>query len=704
MSTTVRIALSDDSLRCFAAIPRDQQKAVLKFLAQFRENPTSPSINYERIKAAADPNMRSVRIDQNYRGIVLKPERGDVYVLLWIDKHDDAYDWAARHKAAIHPEAGNIQVFETSRVETVASEGGVAEAAPPSSRPGLFDGLKDRELLRLGVPEEKLGVVRAVDSEAALDALHGQVPDDAYEGLFLFAAGEKYESIVQERDLPASVDTADFAAALDRVASQQHFVVLTDDSDLEALLSAPLAAWRVFLHPTQRKLVERDWNGPTRVLGGAGTGKTVVAMHRAVWLSRNRYADAQGKPILFATFTRTLAEDIRQNIAAIASPAERERIEVVNVDQWALGILKRFGYRHTLLFDEKKRREMWDRAMTRKPDGLSHPDSFYRYEYERVVLAQGCETAEDYARASRVGRGVQLSRAQRQLVWPVFAEYRSQLRASNLREPEEAYRDALVLLEKNGANLGIRSIVVDETQDLSAAALTLLRAAVPHGQNDMFLVGDAHQRIYRHRVTLSRVGIDVRGRGRKLRINYRTTDEIRRWASARLADCSIDDLDGQPDSLVGYKSLTHGTAPEDTPVESREAERAAISEALQRLANDGVPERGICIVVPRNEDAIEYENWLTSIGRTVRRLTRDTSDDQNAPGIRVATMHRVKGLEFDAVIMAAYPGPERLAASHSDDSDAGSYVDALTTERSLLHVAATRAKRFLMARELVIDL
>ncbi|MGH8170973.1 MAG: UvrD-helicase domain-containing protein, partial [Steroidobacteraceae bacterium] len=273
--------------------------------------------------------------------------------------------------------------------------------------------------------------------------------------------------------------------------------------------------WRVFLHPTQRRLVERDWNGPVRVLGGAGTGKTVAAMHRAVWLAR-KYADIPGRPVLFTTFTRTLADDIRGQIATITTPAERDRIEVMNIDQWALSILRRAGYRHELLFDEHRRRALWARALTRKPDGKERSDPFYRAEYERVVLPQGCESVDDYLRASRVGRGGQLSRAERRDIWPVFAEYHAQLRSANLREPEEAYRDALALLKRDGTSLGIRSAIIDEAQDLSPAALALLRAAVPEGANDLFLVGDAHQRIYRHKVTLSRVGIDIRGRGRKL--------------------------------------------------------------------------------------------------------------------------------------------------------------------------------------------
>jgi len=689
MQQPVKVAISDDFLRAFAAIPRDRQQAVIRFLSQFRQNPTSPGINYEKIQQATDPNMRSVRIDQNYRGIVLKPDVGNVYCLLWVDRHDDAYNWAKRHKVAIHPELGNIQIFEASHEEGMPP---VTAAAPTAS---LFGELKNRELLRLGVPEEVIPYVRAAASEDDLDSLQQRLPDDAFEALFYYAAGESYEDILRDREAPSQVDTADFSGALDRDTTKRHFVVVTDDSDLEALLAAPLAMWRVFLHPSQRKLVERDWNGPVRVLGGAGTGKTVVAMHRAVWLAR-KLKDVPGKPVLFTTFTKTLAEDIKAQIKMIATPPDLERIEIVNIDQWALGLLRRFGYRQELLFDDKKRREYWVRALTRKPDNLDLPDSFYRAEFERVVLPQGCETVDDYLKASRIGRGAQLSRPQRAAIWPVFAEYRAQLRSANYREIEEAYRDALALLRREATPLGIQSIVVDEAQDLSGAALGLLRAAVAAGANDMFIVGDAHQRIYRHKAALSKVGIDIRGRGRRLRINYRTTDEIRRWAVAQLVDCSIDDLDGQPDTLMGYQSLAHGPKPEEITSSSRDSERKKIRETLKRLKAEGVPERNTCIVVRSNEEVVEYFDWLRAEGIQALKLDKNTSDNDESPGLRVATMHRVKGLEFDSVIIADFREPAYYAKKYAEDNDAGVMVDTLTNERCLLHVAATRAKKFLL--------
>ncbi|NJD36339.1 MAG: DNA helicase [Betaproteobacteria bacterium] len=688
MTLAPKIAMSDDFLKSFAAVPRDQQQAVLSFVAKFRQNPTAPGINYERIRDAGDPNMRSVRINDHIRGIILKPDLGNVYCLLWVDRHDDAYQWARRHRAHIHPDVGSIQIYAVEAPAEAIVE------APPAVKAGLFAELKDREIRRLGVPEELLGLVRAVNSEADLDQLEKHLPDEAFEMLFLYAAGESYEKLIADQTAAPVVDSADFGSALERDATKRHFVVITDDSDLEALLAAPLERWRVFLHPAQRKLVERHWDGPVKVSGGAGTGKTVVAMHRAAWLARN-FSDLPGRPVVFTTFTRTLADDIRQHLEFLCSPQELAKIQVVNLDQWALSLLRHFGYKHELLYDEPARRRYWQTAMGAMPSGMDFSLPFMRAEYERVVLPQGCETADQYMRASRLGRGGQLGRAARKAIWPVFAEYRAQLHAANLREPEEAFRDAYRLLQEQGAELGIRSMVVDEGQDFSAAAFELIRAAVPHSPNDLFIVGDAHQRIYKHKVVLSRMGIEVRGRSRSLRVNYRTTDEIRRWACAQLEGCEIDDLDGGIDSLRGYRSLAHGEPPDVLNSASLAEDVATIKAILAQLDGEEVAPRQVCIAVRTNDDADSIAEGLARAAVPHLRLDRSTNDDPSIDGVRVATMHRIKGLEFGVVVIAGYKGAHTYADQFTREEDAGVCQDTEMAERCLLHVAATRAKQHL---------
>ncbi|KFB16559.1 hypothetical protein PGPR2_00955, partial [Pseudomonas aeruginosa PGPR2] len=507
------------------------------------------------------------------------------------------------------------------------------------------------------------------------------LPDEAFEALFLFAAGEPFDKLVNEQSAPAMIDESDFSAALERDSTRRHFVVLTDDSDLEALLAAPLERWRVFLHPSQRKLVERDWNGPVKVTGGAGTGKTVVAMHRAARLAR-QYAQLPGRPVLFTTFTKTLAEDIRQHLELLCTPQELEKIQVVNLDQWASGLLRRFGYSNGLLYNEADRRRFWQAAMSAMPVSVDLSQQFMRAEFERVVLPQGCETAEDYMRASRVGRGGQLGRAMRKALWPVFAEYRAQLQAANLREPEEAFREACQLLRTEKPLLGIRAMVVDEAQDISSAAFELIRAAVEPAENDLFIVGDAHQRIYRHKVVLSRV-VEVRGRSRSLKVNYRTTDEIRQWACAQLEGCAVDDLDGNVDSLRGYHSLTHGDAPDVIESASLLDDVAHVQSILKQLQDDGMELRQVCVTARTNDDVDGLARELQQAGVSCLRLENSTADDPAVPGVRLATMHRIKGLEFSVVILAAYKGATNYAEQFSRDEDAGVTEDTELSQSSL---------------------
>ena len=693
MTLAPKIAMSDDFLKSFTSVPRDQQQAVLTFVAKFRQNPTASGINYERIRDAGDPNMRSVRVNDNVRGIVLKPDVGNVYCLLWVDRHDDAYQWARRHRVAIHPDVGSIQIYAVEAAATPEAAVAAPDAAAVAT--GHFASLKDREIRRLGVPDEMLPAVRAVALDKELEALESQLPDEAFEALFMFAAGESYDKIVADKTVPEAVDPADFVAALDRDATKRHFVVLTDDSDLEALLAAPLERWRVFLHPSQRKLVEREWAGPVKVTGGAGTGKTVVAMHRVARLAR-QFSALPGRPVVFTTFTKTLSDDIRRHLELLCTPQELEKILVVNLDQWASSVLRRFGYKPELLYDEGARRSYWQAAMSAMPASADLSQHFMRAEYERVVLPQGCETADDYMRARRVGRGVQLGRATRKAIWPVFAEYRAQLHGANLREPEEAFRDARQLLADQTTELGIRAMVIDEAQDISPAAFELMRGAVPVAANDLFIVGDAHQRIYRHKVVLSRVGIEVRGRSRSLKVNYRTTDEIRRWACAQLEGCAIDDLDGNTDSLRGYRSLTHGDPPDVIDSSSVQDDIKRIKAVLKQLADDSIEPRQVCIAARTNDDVDNLSKGLEKAGIATLRLDRSTSDDPLAPGVRLATMHRIKGLEFGVVIIAGYKGATKYAELFARDEDAGVSDETETAERSLLHVAATRAKQHLV--------
>lgn len=689
MNQDVKVAISSDFFSAFAKLPQSQQGKVSKFITNFQQNPSSSAINYEKVHDFVDPNMRSVRIDQTYRGIVLKPEVGNVFMLLWVDHHDKAYDWAKRHRCNINAGNGSIQIYEaeegtlkTQQDETVASTIACA-----------YDELKDKELLRLGVPLELISLVRGVHNELELDKIEHRLPVEAYEGLFMYLAGTRYDQIINDRELAkeTEIDTADFSAALDRLDTQSRFVVVDDDLELQAMLHAPLDKWRVFLHPTQRTLVEGNKNGASRVLGGAGTGKTVVAMHRAKWLAENTLKD--NEKILFTTFTKNLATDIHNNLASICSLDTLAKIEVINLDRWVTQYLRQLNYEYTILFNSDDKR-YWEKALDLAKADLELPEVFYQEEWRKVIQPQSIATLDQYKRASRVGRGTRLNRSERVSVWPVFEEYRNLLTQNKKKEVDDAYRDVAALLESETHKFPYKSLIVDEGQDMSTQAFKLMRQLVPEGKNDIFVVGDGHQRIYgRNKVILSQCGINIRGRARKLKVNYRTTEEIRRWAVSLLEDFPIDDLDGGLDDNKGYKSLTHGSTPQVELFDSCEKQSDFIASYLNQQLADGLPLSHICIVTRTNKERDGIDSALKKAGIEIS-IVDAYQEAKNRDAVRLATMHRVKGLEFDEMILASInEGIVPLSHAIENKGDEVEKRLADVEERGLMYVALTRAKK-----------
>lgn len=691
MSLNPKVALSNEFLLQLAKLPANVHTKVMKWAIKFQADPKSPGINYENINGARDPNLKSVRLDQDWRGIVFKPSSGDVYVLLYVDHHDDAYRWAENRKLTINPVTGAMQMVTFEHVAEQApvdNEGAQAfeRNLTSSALPPLFAALDDRELMSLGVPQELLGVVRSITSDDELDEIQSRLPVEAYEGLFLVAAGDTVSQVLNAREVRVDkvIDTEDFATALSTPESQSRFVVVSDDETLAAILNAPLAQWRVFLHPSQQKLAIGDRSGPVRVLGGAGTGKTVLAMHRARWLAEHRTGDAQ--KVLFTTFTRNLATDIEQNLRTLCNATTLAKLEVRNLDAWVNGFMRSRKLEHRIVYDRKQdgALQAWQAAMAIKDDSLDIPDNFYEQELEHVVLAQGITTLDEYRIARRTGRGVLLSRAKRDAVWPVFEEYRGQLASRKLKEVDDAYREvASMLAAENASPAAYSAIVIDETQDFGPQALKLLRAMIPSGSNDLFFVGDGHQRIYsRHKAAMSKCGIDIRGRSKKLYINYRTTDEIRRQAVALLEGVEIDDLDDGQDESLRYRSLSHGPAPVVAHVDGLEGASSEVEKFLQQWqasAEEDIP-LSFCVVASseKNRDALAQQLQMKGV-RTVT-ITAQSNHAEEHGVVHMSTMHRAKGLEFDCVIVVA---PREYVEEQGEENN----------RRQLLYVALTRAKR-----------
>jgi len=676
MSLKPKVALAQDFLSVLAKLPNAIQGKILKWAIKFQSDPTSSGINYENINAARDANLKSVRIDQDWRGIVFKPSQGDVYVLLYVDHHDDAYRWAENKKIAINPVTGAMQIVFTEHVSVQE-----AVSTAPKSAPGPFAKLCDQELMSVGVPEDLVAPVRQLGDEASLDGMQSVLPVEAYEALFLFLAGDTIDQILTSREtrVDVAIDLTDFSGALERAESQSRFVIVEDDEALTAIMNAPLAQWRVFLHPTQRKLATKDFSGPARVLGGAGTGKTVLAIHRAKWIAENR--TPAGKRVLFTTFTKNLAIDVLDNLKTLCSAETIKKIEVINLDAWVHAYLRSKRYEHTIVYNRHKdaAADAWQMALAVKDPSLDLPVNFYEAELDQVILAQGVSNQDEYRQARRVGRGVVLSRSKRDAVWPVFEEYRTQLSSRKLKEVDDAYRDAVSLLSQDGLVSEYSAIVVDETQDLGPQAIRLLRAMVASGANDLFFVGDGHQRIYnRNKAALSRCGVDIRGRSRKLYINYRTTDEIRKVALAYLEGCEIDDLDDGSDESKRYKSLSRGPAPVTATFGNLEEASHCLIAWINDLSQGEERRWSTCVIASSKQLRDFAQELVKQKGLNTEIVEANQSCEVIPDTIYFSTMHRAKGLEFDQVVVLSRQ--ELL----KNDSDGG---------RKLLYVALTRARR-----------
>lgn len=691
-----QVAFSEGYFKAVTRLTPNEQSQANRAVIQFQSDRFHSSLNFEKLTGCKDDKLCSIRVNQNIRIILAASRKDQVYLFLHIDHHDDAYQWATRRRVEINPETGALQVF-TQEETALAAEPTAATSTTEADYP--FTRYRDRELLALGVPEPSLEGVRRIQTETDLEkALADEwLPKDAYDGLFMLLAGATYEEAYQESmpSPPEQVDTEDFSEALTRPETLASFAVADNEEALKAVLSQSLEKWRVFLHPAQRRLVEGKKNGPVRVLGGAGTGKTVVAMHRARWLARHQVAE--GQKILFTTFTRNLATDIQHNLSKICSEEELNKIEVINLDSWVMRFLEKQGYDFGLLMSADKEKKLWEMAYSEKPASLDVSLNFCKEEWAQVIQPQSITSFDEYKKASRLGRGTRLNRLQRKDLWSVFEAYRQQLTDEQLKEVDDAYRDARSLLEAPPEVSQLKSvpaytsILVDEAQDMGTQAFMLLRALIPQQPNDLFIVGDGHQRIYgKNKVVLGQCGIDIRGRSARLKVNYRTTDETRKLAVSLLEGVSVDDLDAGEDNQRFYHSLVHGPEPEIQCFANLQEQAEAIKK---KLSETGEALGDCCVVLRTRKELMQLETALTGLGIDCRQLDGKPVES-NPNKLNLATMHRVKGLEFELIFLAsANQGLVPLDYVINSASDEVTRRQKENEERSLVYVSLTRARK-----------
>lgn len=677
----------------FAKLEPPVRQKVRELPDKFEQTAASGA-HLEKLNAQKDDRIRTVRVDSFWRGVVVRLGEGR-YALLRVLPHDDANEWASRQKFGVNPVTGIVELVDVGSVE--AHVGTLVEGAlaGPRAEPGIFVHLRDKDFTSLGIDAELLPILRRLNTEDELLSIAHLLPDAQADAVLLLADGKSPEDVWQdiqqsyvvEADKP--VDTADLDAALERPASRSEFVVTTTDAELLELLTGDFEAWRTFLHPTQRALAERPvYNGPAKITGGAGTGKTVVLIHRARFLAQRLVDSGEPGRVLVATYTRSLASNIEKTLLTFCTAEQFRRVHVTTVDALAQHVLASDDIKLRPVQTDELHEVAKEAAAMSGLDELGANHRFLIAEWEQVVLARDIHTLPEYAMTARPGRGKRLTRGQRRQVWSAIERLAGAL-ATRKRATyvQLAIRAAEQLAQRQSGLY--EHAVIDEAQDLHPAQWRLLRSAVKPGRNDLFIVGDAHQRIYDHRVSLSSLGIETRGRSYRLKINYRTSQSILSMARDILRGEKIDDLDGGLDADVGYRSAFDGPAPElarfTTPGEEAEHVAGVVAEWLHA----GVSPSAIGIAARTRALLKPVQDELTRRG-----IVWSEIDADEPTGVRVATMHSAKGLEFArmAVVGAnadALPLPVAVTPAAEDELQ---HEFDILRERCLLYVACTRAR------------
>lgn len=683
--------IADSFTDSLARLAGDGQKAVKTTAFDLQMNPAHPGMSFHKLDKAKDKNFWSVRVGSDIRLIVHKSASS--LLLCYVDHHDKAYAWAERRKLDVHPTTGAAQFVEVrERIEEIRVPKVVEVDIPApvrpepvkpspklSPKPLPFAQTPEQLLLSFGVPVEWLEDVRLADEDSLLDLVE-HLPAEAGEALLELATGGTPK--------PAPVVVQPNADPFDHPDALRRFRVVSNVEELERAFDFPWEKWITFLHPDQRQFVERDTNGPARVSGSAGTGKTIVALHRAAHLARSN-SDAR---VLLTTFSEGLATALRSKLRLLISSEPRlgERIEVVALDAVGLRLFEASCGKARLISDKDVRTRLAKHAA--KLSGSRFGQAFLFSEWQQVVDAWQLQTWKDYRDVKRLGRKTRLTDTQRQSLWSVFDAVRQELHAEGLVSMAGVFTRLAGEVAKRKHPL-FEHVVLDEAQDVTVAQLKFLAAVGGARLNALFFAGDLGQRIFQTAFSWKSLGVDVRGRSRTLTVNYRTSHQIRAQADRLLGE-EIADVDGNVESRKGTVSVFNGPAPMVQEFKSPEAEIKAVCDWIKTKVDAGLAAQEIGVFVRSDVELDRARQALQRAGLPF--VVLDEKVQSVVGKASVATMHFAKGLEFRAVAVLAcddevIPLQSRIE-SVSDESDLD---EVYASERHLLYVACTRAREFL---------
>lgn len=679
----MRLFLSDSFFDKLVDLPKNIQQGVRDFQKKFRENSQSSGIHLEPISDFKDSALRSARVTGEYRAII-GMLGGDQFVLVYVDKHDQAYRWAKNKRFLWNEHTQTCQLMTVETQESVD-----CDSAQLIVEEGLLSGISDDKLLKIGIPEDLFHLARSIKDIDDLDMVEDQLPQDAFESIFAILDGENIDDIISEIEAGKAKNGED---SLLSGNNKRRFIEITDDEYLAKILEDGMEKWQIFLHPSQSRLVESDYKGTKKVSGSAGTGKTIAALHRL-----KKLCGLPGAKVLFTTFTKALVENLAAPLAKMDIPTQR--YEINNIDKVLMDVATTYGILPDGFYvpeyaGENRSTDLWKELLEKE---VSEFDEDFLYaEYIDVIVYNNNKTLRDYLVQSRTGRNKPLSRKQRAEVWRLKEKYEELKKKYKAVDRLELFNMAANYLNENDIH-PYTNVIADEFQDFSNPELRFLRALVAEGKNDLFMTGDPYQRIYCGRkINFSAAGINVKGnRSTKLKVNYRTTEEIKRRAVSVVKGMKYDDMDGGEENNKGYISLVHGEEPTYQLSTSAKEEVEAVLKEISDLQNDNVPLSDICIAARTRSLYKEMQDKLHAEKVPYCEI-KNGKRKGDTSGITLCTFHSLKGLEFRVVILMGVDEksmPSKAVGYPFVTMDDASKKEQLAAIRSLLYVAITRARQ-----------
>jgi mRNA-degrading endonuclease RelE of RelBE toxin-antitoxin system len=674
----MQFLIADTFTDSLARLTADEQKAVKTTAFDLQTNPAHPSLKFHRLDKAKDKNFWSVRAGRDVRLVVHRSD--SALALVYVDHHDKAYAWAERRKLERHPTTGAAQLVEIRETvqEIVVPKYVERDAPAPVQAPLLVDRDED-ELLGYGVPPEWIDDVQKANEDELL-ALADHLPEEAAEALLELATGG---TPAVAAALPSEGDPFEHPDA------QRRFRLVSDIEELERALDFPWERWLVFLHPAQREIVERDYGGPARVSGSAGTGKTIVAIHRAAFLARAN-PDAR---VLLTTYSDPLAASLSNRLELLIGNEPRllERVEVQSI-----GEVGRRLYRAHAGEPRIAPRDVVDGLLAAASEEVGphrFRQNFLLTEWEQVVDAWQLRTWEDYRDVRRLGRKTGLPEEQRAILWSIFERVSDRLAREELVTEFGMFARLSERLQSR-AGRPYDFVVVDEAQDMGVAHLRFFATLAEGRPNSLFFAGDLGQRIFQQPFSWRALGVDIRGRSRTLRVNYRTSHQIRQSAD-RLLDPEQTDADGVVETRAGTVSVFNGAPPTIRVLDDEGAEIKSVATWIRDLADQGVTPGELGVFVRSDVEIERATRALEAADFPLVVLDESVQPDRGSASL--STMHLAKGLEFRAVVVMACDDEVIPSQARIDTiADSADLEDVYTTERHLLYVACTRARDHLL--------